>query len=85
MPETTPQNYANHTRFDPKFHFFIIPVFVFTFLLSIWNLIKNFGFVSAWMVVVSLGWISSVPASGIFGASAGFSRYADFRRMNLLP
>lgn len=55
MPETTPQSYGNHTRFDPKFHFFIIPVFVFTFLLSIWNLIKNFGFVSAWMVVVSLG------------------------------
>ena len=22
MAETTPQNYANHTRWDPPFHFF---------------------------------------------------------------
>ncbi len=27
MAEKKPQNYANHTRFDPWFHFFLVPVF----------------------------------------------------------
>ena len=26
MAEKTPQTFANHTRFDPPFHFFIVPV-----------------------------------------------------------
>ena len=28
MAEKTPQTFANHTRFDPPFHFFIVPIFV---------------------------------------------------------
>ncbi len=27
MAEKMPQNFANHTRFDPLFHFFLIPIF----------------------------------------------------------
>jgi hypothetical protein len=27
MAEKTPQTFANHTRFDPLFHFFILPIF----------------------------------------------------------
>lgn len=27
MAESKPQTYANHTRFDPLFHFFALPVF----------------------------------------------------------
>ncbi len=31
----TPQSYANHTRWDPPFHFFALPVFVLTLLLTV--------------------------------------------------
>lgn len=54
MPEQTPQTFANHTRWDPPFHFFVFPVFTITFFLTIWNLIQNFSFTSAWMVVVAM-------------------------------
>ncbi len=35
MPETKPQNYSNHTRFDPAFHFFLGPVFGMGLILSL--------------------------------------------------
>jgi len=34
---------------------FVLLVFLITFFLTIWNLIKNFTFESAWMVVVAAG------------------------------
>ena len=60
MPEQPPQTFANHTRLDPPFHFFALPVFFLTFLLSIWKLIKDFSFESAWMVVVALAAVVAV-------------------------
>src|SRR5689334_1755517 len=35
MAESAPQNYSNHTRFDPVFHFFLAPVFGLTLILSL--------------------------------------------------
>jgi cellulose synthase/poly-beta-1,6-N-acetylglucosamine synthase-like glycosyltransferase len=37
MAEKMPQTFANHSRLDPSFHFFIIPVFVLTLILSLLN------------------------------------------------
>ncbi len=54
MAERTPQTYANHTRFDPLFHFFLLPVAAITIGLSIYNVIVHFGFRSAWYVVLAL-------------------------------
>src|SRR6185369_14782460 len=60
MPDNRPQTYANHTRFDPPFHFFIIPIAVITFFLTIWNAIRtSFTFPSIWMVVVSLAGLTA--------------------------
>ena len=41
MPDQTPQTYANHTRFDPLFHFFALPVLGITFCLTIWNFVQS--------------------------------------------
>ena len=35
MSEKQPQNYANHSRLDPWFHFIILPPLLFCFLASI--------------------------------------------------
>lgn len=35
MAEKVPQSYANHTRWDPWFHFFVLPVFLLAWLLTI--------------------------------------------------
>jgi hypothetical protein len=35
MAETKPQTLANHTRFDPPFHFFVLPVFALGLILSL--------------------------------------------------
>jgi len=35
MAEKQPQTFANHTRFDPPFHFFLIPVFALALVLTL--------------------------------------------------
>ncbi|MGA8762141.1 MAG: DUF6526 family protein [Candidatus Sulfotelmatobacter sp.] len=35
MAEKVPQTFANHTRWDPWFHFFLLPVFVLGLILSL--------------------------------------------------
>src|ERR1700746_3959236 len=35
MAEKKPQTFANHTRLDPPFHFFVLPVFVLGLVLAL--------------------------------------------------
>ena len=54
MAEASPQNFANHTRYDPFFHFFILPVFSLLLLASIIRLFMRPGLHSAVLVIVAL-------------------------------
>jgi hypothetical protein len=54
MAEKVPQNLSNHTRFDPLFHFFILPVFFITLISTIVHLVRHPGLHSAWLVVFML-------------------------------
>src|SRR5438132_7362651 len=61
MAEKTPQSYANHTRFDPPFHFFMVPVAAISLLASIWGLIRGpMTFTAVWMVVVAMAALVAV-------------------------
>ncbi len=54
MPETTPQNYANHAKLDPAFHFFLLPVSAINVLIAIWYALRHLSIWSIWIVVLSV-------------------------------
>jgi len=52
MAEKMPQTYANHVRFDPLFHFFLIPIFALSTIAAIVLFIWHPTFESAWRFVL---------------------------------
>ena len=50
----TSQTYANHTRWHPPFHFFVIPVMVINVVWSIVEFVKHPGWNQGWWIVVSI-------------------------------
>jgi hypothetical protein len=60
MAEKIPQNFSNHARRDPPFHFFILPVFSLTVLMATVRLAMHPGMHSAWLVVFSLAALAAV-------------------------
>lgn len=47
------QTYANHTRWHPPFHFFIVPVMLINFIWAIVECFRNPGWNQGWWIVVS--------------------------------
>jgi len=60
MPVETPQNFSNHTRRDPLFHFFILPVFTITLIATIVRLVQRPSLHSAWLVVVAVAALAAI-------------------------
>jgi hypothetical protein len=60
MAEKSPQNFANHTRFDPPFHFFVLPVFAISWIVSVVFLVRHPGFYAAWGVVLASAAVTAV-------------------------
>jgi len=60
MPAETAQNFSNHTRYDPLFHFFVLPVFTLTLIATIVHLVRRPGLHSALLVVVAVAAIAAV-------------------------
>ncbi len=60
MADGAPQTFSNHTRRDPLFHFFILPVFAITLIVTIVHLVRRPGLHSAWLVVVMIAAIAVI-------------------------
>ena len=60
MAGQTAQTYANHTRWDPPFHFFVVPVAGINVLVTVWNLIRNPSLAAGWFVILSLAAVVAV-------------------------
>ena len=43
MAEQVPQSLANHRRFDPSFHFFLVPVFVMALVMAFIHFFAHFA------------------------------------------
>jgi hypothetical protein len=54
MPENNPQTFTSHARFDPLFHFFALPVFLFAALAALVHFLWHPGWHSAAFFVVSV-------------------------------
>jgi len=51
MAERAAQNLANHVKIDPPFHYFLLPVFAISWILSVVFLVRHPGFLHFWIVV----------------------------------
>lgn len=51
---STPQNYKNHARFDPLFHFVLACIAIATIVISIVYCVHHLCFYSVWLVVLSI-------------------------------
>ena len=51
------QNFENHAKFVPAFHFFILPVFLFNVVWSIYRLVHFFSIESAVSLVLALAFL----------------------------
>jgi hypothetical protein len=60
MSEKVPQTFKNHARFDPLFHFFMVPAAAITMVRSIWSVKENPSLNSAWVVIATLAVVVAV-------------------------
>ena len=51
------QNFENHAKFVPAFHFFILPVFLFNVVWSIYRLVHSLSLESAISLVLALAFL----------------------------
>ena len=63
MAEKKPQTYANHTRWDPPFHFFALPVFLLLALAGVVHFIWHPGLHIGIMFVVAAALATAVVKS----------------------
>jgi len=49
-----PQSFANHAKFDPPFHFFVLPVLLINIFVVGYLLFRHPGIGGAWLLLVSV-------------------------------
>jgi len=54
MANPVPQTYANHTRWDPPYHFFALPIILLTVIAAIVHCVQRPSWFSAWLVLFSI-------------------------------
>jgi hypothetical protein len=71
----TPQNFKNHTRWDPPFHFFVLPMLLLNFIFSICATIRHWPahlHLHVWWILMSI----------VLFVLAGAARGAALRAQN---
>lgn len=66
MPEKKPQTFANHTRFDPLFHFVVGPIFILAALGGLIHLIRRPSFHTAAFFVIAVAALIAVTKMRLY-------------------
>src|ERR1700675_2594113 len=67
MAEKKPQTFANHSRFDPPYHFFVVPVFFLLAIAGTVHFIRRPGWHTALMFVVAVALATAVSKIRTYG------------------
>ena len=51
------QSFANHAKFDPPFHFFVLPVFLINVIVVSYQLVRHPGIWGTWLFVLSAAFL----------------------------
>ncbi|CAN5260382.1 hypothetical protein BH09GEM1_BH09GEM1_28740 [soil metagenome] len=62
MPQS-PQNYANHRRYFPLFHYVALPILLANVVVTVAHAIRQPSAFNAWLVVLSIGLVSGIIAA----------------------
>ncbi len=54
---TAPQSFANHAKYDPPYHFFLLPLAAINIIVAVTQLARHPGFGSTWELVLALGFL----------------------------
>ena len=57
MANTATQSLANHTRFDPPFHFFLLPLGLVAIILSVIRIIQRPTIASTLLLILAVGFV----------------------------
>ena len=60
MAERSPQTFANHVKIDPPFHYFVLPVFAISWIISVVLAVRHPGFLHFWIVIFNSALIVAV-------------------------
>jgi hypothetical protein len=60
MAEPSPQTLGNHGRVDPPFHYFVLPVFAISWIVSVIFLVRHPGLLHFWIVIFNSAIIAAV-------------------------
>jgi uncharacterized protein DUF6526 len=88
MEKEKPQNFKNHARFVPAFHFFVVPVLLVNFGRSLYVLRYGISFHSVFGVILALALLTLAFLARIFALSVQdrvIRLEMRLRLANLLP
>lgn len=66
--ERKPQSYTNHVKWDPPFHFFLVPVAVAQVIFALVHLFRFPSLGSGWFLVLSVAFLVTIGRMRAYGA-----------------
>jgi hypothetical protein len=68
LASQTPQNYSNHTRYHPVFHFVVIPILVTTVIVGVVQAVNRPSFYNIWLVIFFLAVLTAAFLTRVYAA-----------------